>query len=90
MSVFRKIKEQGVSLKVTSTVMLFVSIGITSVLIFSSAKAFRNFMSLEKSTNEYITLEEEASKLMVASDYLTEQVQCYTVMGDRKYLDNYF
>lgn len=90
MSVFRKIKEQGVSLKVTSTLMLFVSIGITSILIFSSAKAFRNFMSLENSTNEYIALEEETSKLMVASDYLTEQVQCYTVMGDRKYLDNYF
>lgn len=90
MSVFRKIKEQGLSLKVTSTLLLIVSIGITSVLIFSSARAFVNFKALEKSTDEYISLEEEASKLMDASDYLTEQVQCYTVMGDRKYLDNYF
>ena len=89
-SVFRKIKEQGVSLKIASTLMLIVSIGITSVIVFASARAFSNFMALEKSTNEYIALEEEASKLMVASDYLTEEVQCYTVMGDRKYLDNYF
>ncbi|MBQ1293365.1 MAG: hypothetical protein IIY21_04965, partial [Clostridiales bacterium] len=81
-SVFRKIKEQGVSLKIASTLMLFVSIGITSVIVFASARAFSNFMALEKSTNEYIALEEEASKLMVASDYLTEEVQCYTVMGD--------
>ena len=87
-SVFRKIKEQGVSLKIASTLMLIVSVGITSVIVFASARAFSNFMALEKSTNEYIALEEEASKLMDASDYLTEEVQCYTVMGDRKYLNN--
>lgn len=83
-SVFGKIKEQGVSLKIASLLMLIVSIGITSVIVFASARAFNNFMALGKNTNEYIALEEEASKLMVASDYLTEQVQCYMVMGDRK------
>lgn len=27
---------------------------------------------------------------MIASDYLTEEAQIYTVTGDRQYLDNYF
>ena len=90
MAVFRKIKEQGLSLKITSRIMLAASIIITGVLVFASARAFVNFRELERSTDDYIKLEEQALSLMEASDYLTEEVQCYTVIGERIYLENYF
>ena len=90
MSVIRKIKEKGLSLKTYSHTMLFVSIVVTVLLIASSIVAYVNFMALEHSSDNYIELEETASDLMEASDYLTEQVQCYTVLGEREYLDNYF
>ena len=70
--------------------MLAASIIITGVLIFASARAFVNFRELERSTDNYINLEEQALSLMEASDYLTEEVQCYTVIGERIYLENYF
>ena len=70
--------------------MLIVSISITIVLVIFSARAFISFKALERSTDIYIDIEERASTLMDASDYLTEQVQCYTVIGNRIYLDNYF
>ena len=89
-SVIRKIKEQGLSLKVSSILMLIVSIGITVILVIFSVRAFISFKALEDSTGIYIEIEERASTLMDASDYLTEQVQCYTVIGKRVYLDNYF
>ena len=90
MSVIRKIKEKGLSLKTYSHTMLFVSIVVTVLLIASSIVAYVNFMALEHSSDNFIELEETASDLMEASDYLTEQVQCYTVLGEREYLDNYF
>ena len=70
--------------------MLIVSIGITVILVIFSVRAFISFKALEDSTGIYIEIEERASTLMDASDYLTEQVQCYTVIGKRVYLDNYF
>ena len=78
MSVLRSVKEQGVSLKVTSRLMLAVSIILTTILIAASAHALVNFRALERSTDNYIELEEQAMSLMEASDYLTEQVQCYS------------
>lgn len=90
MSVLRSVKEQGVSLKVTSRLMLAVSIILTTILIAASAHALVNFRALERSTDNYIELEEQAMSLMEASDYLTEQVQCYTVLNDRIYMDKYF
>ena len=38
----------------------------------------------------YIDTQEAADRLLKASDYLTEQAQCYTVIGDRRHLENYF
>lgn len=90
MTLYRRIKEKGLSLKTTSRMMLFISIFITLLLIVSSIVAYANFMALEHSSDNFIELEATATDLMEASDYLTEQVQCYTVLGDREYLDNYF
>ncbi|MBR3017839.1 MAG: GGDEF domain-containing protein [Clostridia bacterium] len=45
---------------------------------------------MEKSTDVFIQLEDAASELMRPSDYLTEEAQCYTVLGDRTHMENYF
>lgn len=89
-NVYKKVKEEGLSLKITSRFMLVFSLVVTLVLILATVRAFMSFRALERSTDVYIELEEEASQLMEASDYLTEQVQRYTVIGDRRYLENYF
>ncbi|MCR5489639.1 MAG: GGDEF domain-containing protein [Saccharofermentans sp.] len=90
MSIIKKAKERGVSLKGASRQTLFVSIILTTILIAASVRALFIFGALEKSTDNYIKLEEQANSLMDASDYLTEQVQCYTVINDRVYMDRYF
>ncbi|MBR2793704.1 MAG: GGDEF domain-containing protein, partial [Solobacterium sp.] len=45
---------------------------------------------LSLATDTYIELQEAADSLMKASDYLTEEAQCYTVLGSRRNLENYF
>lgn len=60
MSLIKTVKEQGVSLKITSRLMLVASIIFTTILIIASAHALYNFRALEISTDNYIKLEEQA------------------------------
>ena len=83
-------KEKGLSLKTTSILMVVISLLIAAGLVYSGVRAFISFRDMEKSTNDYIELAEAASEVMDASDYLTDEVQCYTVMGDRTHMENYF
>lgn len=90
MSEQNKTKEQGLSLRTTSLLMLGVSVAVTVVLLIVTIGTFRAFLDLEKTTDDYISMQDAATELMNASDYLTEEVQCYTVIGDRQHMDNYF
>ena len=83
-------EEKGISLKTTSILMVIISVIIAAALLVTGVRAFRSFKAMEKKTDNYIALTEAASELMNASDYLTEEVQCFTVMGDRKHMENYF
>lgn len=69
--------------------MLVFSVLITAILVFAIIRAYTALQDLERSTDVYISLEEQASLLKDASDYLTEEVQRYTVVLDRVHLDNY-
>ena len=90
MQIMKETKEKGISLKTTSILMVIISMIIAVALLITGIRAFRSFRAMERSTDDYIALTEAASELMSASDYLTEEVQCFTVMGDRKHMENYF
>ncbi len=90
MQVLKETREKGISLKTTSMLMVIISVIIAVGLLITGIRAFRSFRAMEKSTDNYIALTEAASNLMSASDCLTEEVQCFTVMGDRKHMENYF
>ena len=90
MSIIRHTKEQGVSLRATFLCMLFVSIALTGLLLFTTYQTITSFHALSDATDTYIDLQDAADSLMKASDYLTEEAQCYTVLGQRQHLDNYF
>ncbi len=90
MHLFRKAREQGLSLKITSVLMIIISLVITVGLLASVIRTFRSFRALEQSTDDFIRFEEAAVDLMSASDCLTDEVQCYTVIRDRSHLENYF
>ena len=85
-----RIKREGLSLRLTFLLMLFVSLCITGVLLFTTYHTIQTFHSLSEATDAYIELQDAADSLMKASDYLTEEAQCYTVLGQRAHLDNYF
>lgn len=83
-------KRNGLSLKTTSVLMMIISLIITVILVITAVMTVRSFRSMKESTRDYIRMEEAANELMAASDYLTEEVQCFTVIGDRIHMENYF
>ena len=85
-----QIKQEGISLKKMTWVMLGVSVIIALMLLFAVTGAFRSFRQMEKLTDNYIMLQDATTELMGASDLLTEEAQCYTVIGTRNHLENYF
>ena len=90
MSIIKDTKENGVSLRRTFVIMLFITIALTALLIASIIQAIHSFYTLSDATDTYIELQEASDSLMKASDYLTDEAQCYTVLGKREHLDNYF
>ena len=89
-SIIRQTREQGISLRKTFLAMLFVSIAITALLLFMAFHTIKSFHALSDATDTYIELQEAADSLMKASDYLTDEAQIYTVLGDRAHMENYF
>ena len=85
-SLFKKGAERGVSLRRFSWLMLFFSLVIMAILLYTTISTVRAFDALSNATGDYIELAAAADDLMDASDYLTEEVQRYTVIGDRTHL----
>jgi len=84
-----RIKREGLSLRLTFVIMLIISLGMTVCLLVASFLSFRSFRALSDATDTYIELQNTAQALLNASDYLTEEAQCYTVLVDRVHLDRY-
>lgn len=81
---------KGLSLRTLSVIMLVASILNAAMLLIASGRAFRGFLQMEDMTDHYYSLQDATAELMNASDYLTEEVQRYTISGDRKHMENYF
>ena len=83
-------KEQGISLRSIHVLLIIVMIVMSGIVIYSTYRLTSTFLSLVSATEENAELEKAAHELMDASDYLTEQVQRFTINGDRRFMDQYF
>ncbi len=83
-------KKDGLSLR-TIHIWLIVTMVIWSgTVVIASYRLTNTFMRLAHAEEEHAQLEKAAHELMDASDYLTEQVQRFTINGDRVFMDQYF
>ena len=86
----KKIRERGISLKAAHIIMMAVTLIIAALLLVETVRTSSAYKKLSKATDNYIDLQKSAYELMNASDYLTEEVQCFAVTSDRVYMNNYF
>ena len=82
--------ETGISLRTIHFWLIAGSVILCSLMFFSTYHLSESFRHLTEASEEQIELRKAARELMDASDYLTENVQRFTVSGDQKFLDQYF
>ena len=83
-------EKRGVSIRRLNIVMALVTLVISVLLLLATFNARNGYSQLKQNTSNYIDWQGDAYELQKASDYLTEQVRCFVVTGERLYLDNYF
>ena len=90
MSLKTKGKDKGISLR---TIYKWLIVGTVLISAFMLASTYDLVMSYKELTDIaelHIELRKDANKLMVASDYLTESVQRFTLNGEKRFMDEYF
>ena len=81
---------KGIPLKRLSTLIVVLTAAISVFLIFGVVFTFVYYREMIKTSNDYVLWQQKAEDMLVASDYMTEQVRTFVETGDRKYMQNYF
>ncbi len=80
----------GISHRRVHLWLVIIIIIFSGTIVFSTFRMVNTFMRVTAAAKQYAELQKAAHELMNASDYLTEQVQCFTINGDMIFLEQYF
>ena len=86
----RQKQHNGFSLRVFNFWMVVATVVMTVIMVFSIYRLSSSFLRLTDATESHIAMEEAATKLMDASDYLTEKAQRFAGTGNMQFLEEYF
>ena len=86
----KQICKNGISIRLVHVLTVICVAAIAVLLVISIQRSSDVFSTLSSATENYIVRQKAAHDLMEASDYLTENVQRFTLTGDVKYLNQYF
>ena len=90
MNLRKKIDKLDISLSRFNALMLIIAVLTSLILFFAMYRTSALYKKAYFITQEALTLTQRTGDLQNASDYLTEQIRCFSITGDRAYLDNYF
>ncbi|MBR1711532.1 MAG: diguanylate cyclase [Clostridia bacterium] len=80
----------GISLRTVHIWLIIGAVFISGLMFLSTYHLSTSFRDLTETSEQQIQLRKAARELMDASDFLTENVQRFTVSGDTRFLDAYF
>ena len=83
-------RDGGISLRTTHFILVIGAVFISCLMFYSTFHLSVSFQRLTDASEEQIELRKAARELMDASDYLTEKVQRFAVLGDMHFLEEYF
>ena len=85
-----KQKHEGVSLRTIQICLITGAVLFSALMLFFTFFLSSNFKTLTERSEHHVELRKAALELMDASDYLTENVQRFTIVGDTRFLNAYF
>lgn len=83
-------RNDGISLRAVNICLIIGAVVISGLMIFSTFHLSTSFHNLTNASEQQIELRNAARELTDASDYLTEKVQRFSVLGDIRFLEEYF
>ena len=86
----RNTQKHGISLKLLNYVMAGITLIVSVTILLSIYQTNKGYAKMRDATEHYIDWQQSANEMQIASDYLTDQVQSFSVTGERQYLDGYF
>ena len=84
------IRGKGISLKGIIITIASFAFAISALLTASLFYISNRYRAMNDYTKKYMEWENVAGDIQAASDYLTDQVRSYVVVGKKEYMDNYF
>ena len=81
---------EGISHRKVHMLLTILIVFFSGSVIFSTASMTNTFLRLTAASQKNAELRQAANELLGASDYLTEQVQRFTIDGDVRFMDEYF
>lgn len=90
MKYMEHIKKHGISLQKVNHIMLILAFVISAVLFIAMHRTNQMYQNTHQITVNLMDWRQSSYNLQLASDYLTEQMRCFVVTGQKEYLGNYF
>ncbi|MCR5099342.1 MAG: GGDEF domain-containing protein [Lachnospiraceae bacterium] len=81
---------KGISLKKFNIGLFVLAVIVTGVMFIVMKRTSDLYDETYDVSEQVVALRESAYDMQLASDYLTEQIRCFAVTGETKYLYNYF
>lgn len=81
---------KGIALKTLSVIIAVTTTVVSICLLIGVYFTFVSYKDLVKTSKDYVSWQQQAEKMLVASDYLTEEVRLFVETGDKAHMNNYF
>ncbi|MBR5642213.1 MAG: EAL domain-containing protein [Firmicutes bacterium] len=80
----------GIHLRTASIFFLVLAFVAAAALLISDLSLEKGYQRMEAASDRYIAAQMAASNMETGSDYLTDRVRCFVVIGDVAYLEDFF
>lgn len=82
--------KKGLPLKKLSIIIAIITSVISLFLLLGIFFTYRNYHQMKETSSSFVEWEGKAEEMWTSSEYLTENVRDFAVLGEKKYLDRYF
>ena len=82
--------EKGISHRIVHIWLVIIIVIFSGTVVYTTFRLTNTFLRITAASRQNSELQKAAHELMNASDYLTEQVQRFTINGDIRFLEMYF
>lgn len=86
----QKKHERGISHRIVHLWLIIIIVIFSGTVVYTTFRLTNSFLRITAASRQTTELQKAAHELMNASDYLTEQVQRFTINGDVQFLEKYF